>query len=508
MTQTQILILLLSIIPFLNCLSSVSFPKLSDLSSRTTPIIFFAVLLVLNNMFTTDSSSLVLLALTTDISFVLGVDKVSINYLFVFNFFWIIFAFYSRRFLELKKVNDMHPFQMMSALAIAISSLIILSGNLLTILFFCYFLIILRYFITLKFFFQKPDKFSFISLTFLCLEPILLFVAVFLTYHVSGGIDFSQTILSSGLSPSVSHGFPSGIASDTALAPENLGYYKILFTIYFLGLFLSFIAPFYLLNRNIQSDPIITYSVFFLSAALSSFYLLIKLLGTILKVEEGVLVIFREYFIYCESFFLVIIFATSLFLILSRGIKSSFLYLFFHQLALCLFSIITFFIFQKNVLGYPNIINISFISLFLSTSLLCLCLSNVMLFLTRSEKKDLKGLFCHFKITISCLILGILSLIGLAPALSAIEKIQLIKIILDERLLISGLVLIINILTIVIFAWKLLNPLFLKSDQDKYSETDIELAKTIDTDSSLIVPILVTTVAMILLIFPFLNIFL
>lgn len=495
MTQTQIL-LLLSIIPFLNCLSSIGFPKLLDLSSRITPIIFFAVLLVLNNVFTNDSSSLVLLALTADISFVLGVDKLSINYLFVFNFFWIIFAFYSRRFLELKKVNDMHLFQMMSALAIAISSSIILSGNLLTILFFCYFLIILRYFITLKFFFQKSDKFSFISLTFLCLEPILLLVAVFFTYHVSGGIDFSKTI------------FPPGLSPDTALAPENLGYYKILFTIYFLGLFLSFIAPFYLLNRNIQSDPIITYSVFFLSAALSSFYLLIKFLGTVLKVEEGVLVIFREYFIYCESFFLVIIFGTSLFLILSRGIKSSFLYLFFHQLALCLFSIITFFIFQKNVLGYPNIINISFISLFLSTSLLCLCLSNVMLFLTRSEKKDLKGLFCHFKITISCLILGVLSLIGLAPALSAIEKIQLIKIILDERLLISGLVLIINILTIVIFAWKLLNPLFLKSDQDKYSETDIELAKTIDTDFSLIVPILVTTVAMILLIFPFLNIFL
>lgn len=483
MNQTQILLLLLATIPFLDCFAMSGFfalGKKSDLVSRVTPILFLLTLFCLNHSVSNDSS-LVLLALTADISLVLGVDATSLHYLFLLNFFWIIFSFYSWKFLQLKKVSGVNSFRTFTALAISFSSLIIISDNVLTVLFFCYFLMMIRYFFASKFFFKKADKSSYLSLSFIFLEPILLFLAAFLTYHISGKLDFSNVIISSN--------------------HANLIHYQIIWGIYFLGLFLSFLAPFYLFIRNINCDPIITYSFFFLSTGLSSFYIFTKLLGTVFQFDALSLIILRDYFIYFEYFFLVIILAISLVLILSRGIKSSFLYLLFHQVIIALFAMVTFFIFK------PHLIQTSLFSLYLSLTLMFLCLSNLVIYLSLSERKDFKGLCYHLKMTISCLIFGVLSLIGLVPAISIVGKFHLIKIIMEEGLLISGLVLIINTLTIVIFAWKL-RPLFLKSDQEERSEVDIELAKKIDSDYSLIITILATTLAMILLIIPFFNTFL
>ena len=485
MTQTHILLLILSIIPFLNCASTLGFfgfSKPFKLSSRITPILFFIVLFSLHQTLLDDRSSFVFLALSTDISLAFGVDKNSLNYLFLFNLIWVIFAFYSDRFLKIKKVSDVKSFNIFAALAIAITNLMIISDNFLTILFFYYFLMILRYFFASKFFFKKGDKTSILSLTIVCLEPILLFIAIFLTYHLLGDFDFSKTVISS--------------------TSASLSQYIIIFSLYFIGLFLSFLAPLYLLKRDIKCDPVITYALFFLSAALSSFYIFTKLLGTIFKVDEASVLELKNYFIYFEYAFLLIIIPLSVLLILSKGIKSSFIYLVFHQVIMSLFVIITFFTYQ------PHLIFTSLVSSYLSITLLFLCLSNLVIYLSHSENKDLKGLFYNFKITISCLLFALLSLIGLVPGVSAIVNFHLIKIILEEGLLISGLVLIINIISILILAWKILYPLFLKSYQEERLDVDIELAKNIDRDSSLISTILVTTLAMILLIIPFFNTFL
>ena len=119
------------------------------------------------------------------------------------------------------------------------------------------------------------------------------------------------------------------------------------------------------------------------------------------------------------------------------------------------------------------------------------------------------GLFYKLTVTSILFIFGILNLVGAAPALGALEKLFLIKIIFQKKLWISGLILFTNFAGLTFFCWKIFRPLFLRADQEipQADSHDFTLAKNIDFDSSLILTALTVAVAMLLglIFFPLLN---
>jgi formate hydrogenlyase subunit 3/multisubunit Na+/H+ antiporter MnhD subunit len=119
------------------------------------------------------------------------------------------------------------------------------------------------------------------------------------------------------------------------------------------------------------------------------------------------------------------------------------------------------------------------------------------------------GLFYNLKITTILFIFAIANIIGIAPGVGAVEKFFLLKVIFEKKLFLSGIVFIINFVSLGIFSWKIFYPLFRKPSEPKPAD-DINLAKDIDYDSSLILTALIVAIAIFLslVFFPFLTDFL
>jgi formate hydrogenlyase subunit 3/multisubunit Na+/H+ antiporter MnhD subunit len=207
-----------------------------------------------------------------------------------------------------------------------------------------------------------------------------------------------------------------------------------------------------------------------------------------------------------EWIFLVNILATSIFLLFSKGLKSSFFYLFFQQFLFTLFSIFIFAIYDKSA------VCLALFSFLLSITLIFLTTSNFILYLSKSEHKWLGGLFYNLKITSVLFIFAIFNLIGLAPGIGAVEKFYLIKILFQKELIVPGIIFGINFISLLLFAWKVIYPLF---SRDPKSDPEIsveeiksagEIAKAIDSDSSLILSALIVAITIFLglILFPLL----
>jgi len=186
-----------------------------------------------------------------------------------------------------------------------------------------------------------------------------------------------------------------------------------------------------------------------------------------------------------ESFFLLSTLIASILVIISKTIKTSFFYLFFQQLIFTLFAILVFTIFDNSK------VDLSILSFCLNTTLVYICLSNIIAYLSKAENKRIAGLFYYLKVTASLLFFGILFLIGFIPSTAFLEKLHLLKIILNQDLDLAKIIFAINAITIMFFAGRLFYPLFAGS-KEVLSEKDCELAKKIDLHSGLILsPILV-----------------
>lgn len=474
MTQTQFLLVLISIIPFVNCLIiqiCSDSPKLVNIINRTFPILFLVNLIGIYGDAKHYNSYLVLVEATRGVSLGFALDQVAIGFLFLLGFFWLIFIFYSQRFLQLTEARNVNNFKIFFTLIVGFVNLIIISKNLLSILFFYNCLVLICHFFALKFLHKKSTKFSHIFTSILYLESISLFLAIVATYKFTGQIDFAD----------------GGVISEKL----NSAKYAMLLILYLSGLFLSVLLPSYLLHRNANFDPPIIYSLFFLAYGLSSFYIFVKLLAFIFGFESFALVVSKIGFAFFEWIFLANIATASFFLIRSNGLKSSFFYLFFQQFLFTLFLIITFATFDKSA------VSLALISFLFSFTLVFLSLSNFILYLNKAEGKGLDGLFYDLRITSILLIFGIVSLAGIAPSLSGVSTFFLLKIIFKKKLFLTGIIFIVNFASLTFFAWKAIYPLFFKLEKPR-SQTDLELAKNIDFDSSLILTSLVVGIAMFL----------
>ncbi len=486
MTQTQFLIALIALIPFANALIA----KFCDDSSRLVnfiekmlPVLFSINLAGIYGNLERDNSYLVISEATRGIAIGFDIDHLGLVFLLLLNFIWIVFTFYSQRFLRISEAKNSADIKLFLSLIIAFINLIILGKNLLTILFFYNCLIILCHFFGLKFLHKKETKFSAFFTFLLYLESLFLFLAIVATYKFVGQVDFASNGIISGDIDSAKYG--------------------MLLVFYLIGLFLSVLVPFYLLYRDINLDLITIYVLFFLSYAFVSIYILLKVLYSIFGIENFALIFSGTGFAIFEWLFLFNITVAGFCVIVSKGIKSSFFYLFFQQFSFVIFSIFLFATFNESK------ISTAILSFVFSITLIFFCISNFVLHLAKAENKSMVGLFYDLKISTILLLFALGNLLGIAPGVGVVEKFFLLKVIFKQKLIVSAMIILVNFITLVAFAWKAILPFFYHSKEAR-SQIDQELAKSIDFDSSLILSAFTTAVLIVLsLIFsPFLTKFL
>ena len=477
MSQIQFLILVTAAIPLLNLLALQFGWNLGKIFS----VLFLANLIGLYSTLETESVYVSLVRISPELSLGFFVDKIVLGFLFLLSFLWLIFVFYSRRFLDLFELKNSYQFQSFFISIIASINFIILSKNLLTLLLFYNLLILLSYFFAVKFLHKAETIFSRLFMFLLYLESVFFFLAIVATYKFSSSIEFSNTqIIADNFDPTK---------------------YRLLFLLFVAGLFASVLAPFYLLYRSqINLEPLILYVFFFLGYAISSLLIFIRIIASIFGTKTFSLILGQVGFGFFEIVFLLNILLASGLLLMSKGIKSSFFYLFFQQLTFVLFSIFFFENFS------PSRVYIALCSFLLEFTLLFLAISNLILYLTQAQNKNLDGLFYKLIVTCSLLLFALGSMAGIAPSIGLVEKFFLFKTAISEKQYLSLSILITNSLSLLLFGFKIFRPLFWRQ-VDGQNEADNELAKNIDFDSSLILTGLTVAVLMFLglVLFPFLT---
>ncbi len=489
MTQTQFLLFITSIIPFLNCFAiklGSRNARIVDASIIIFPILFLISIFGLNaGLGNGESSHFLIGEAIKDIYLGFFINQSTVSFLFLLGFIWIVFAVYLRRFLHLTQMKNSHEIKIFFVLVVALLNLIILSKNLLTILFFYNCLVILSHFFALRFLHKKRDGYSHLFTILLYLESVLLFLAIAATYKITGQIDF----VSGGLIGKISQ-------------TEKL----ILLFLYVGGLFLSVLFPSFLIYRRVNFDPIITYILFFLAYGFSSLYVISKVITSIFGLKGFAIMIYQTnhdfLFTLVEMVFLINIGASLMFLLLSKNFASSFFYLFFQQLLFALFAIFIFASFDGERL---YLVIISFAT---SLTLIFLCCSNLNFYLTKekikvSDDNSLNqhwygGIYKNMKITTLLLIFGLLGLIGLAPSIAAVEIFVLAKTIYRNGLMISGMVFLLNFIGIALFSLKMIFTIFDRKQENGVEMHDQTIAKNIDSDSSLILTVVTVAIVMII----------
>jgi multicomponent Na+:H+ antiporter subunit D len=485
----QFLLFFIAIIPFVSCL----FMQFLNISEKTVnliekifPILFLANLIGLYGA--KNSHKLIISKVTQGIDLGFSVDAISLKFLFLLNFFWLIYTFYAQRFFQINVTKNAFNLKLFFTATIGFVSSIIISNNLFTMLFFYNGLMILCHFFAVKFLHKEENKFSQLFTFLLYLESIFFFLAIVATYKFIGRIDFVS----------------GGIMHDLEIDATHI----LLFISYFSGLFLSVLFPSYLIYKNINLDSFVTYNLFFLAYAFSSLFIFIKLLALIFGFEIFSQITSASGHLIFEIIFAVNIIVASIFLVLSRGLKTSFFYLFFQQFLFTLFAIFTFATLDEGKILLP------LWSFLLSLTLIFLCFSNLTLYVSKAQNKSLNGLFSDLKITIILLIFAILNLLGLAPTLGALSTFFLLKILLKKKMLFALAICAVNFLSLIIFSFRLLRPLMVRpiaqsideiveksfeKKGQKELQVDQQLAKNIDFDSSLMLTALIVAISMVVL---------
>ncbi|MDX2082711.1 MAG: hypothetical protein SFV53_01820 [Rickettsiales bacterium] len=471
--SAQFLLLLISVIPLLNCGVLAFFQasqKLVNIFSKISPLLFFVSLIGLYNKLNYHKIvDVEIIKIFQDAAFAFKVDWTSLRFLFLLNFIWVIFGFYIHRFLRFLNHQQINNFKLFFAIAVALINFIIIAQNLLTTLFFYDFLILFCHFFAVKFFYKKENKFS--HFTFLLyVESVFFFLAVVATYKFSTQINFSA----------------NGILSDISLVKSF-----ILLVLYLSGLFLTIIFPSYLFCAKNNFDNLTIYILFLFCYAFVSLYIFIKILVAIFGLDNLSAIISQVKLNYLQAILFLNFLLCAFFIIFNKNLKSLLFYLIFNQIIFALSTIFVFAIFDKTKIYLP------LLSFLLSLTLIFLCFSNVILYLEKFPKQNFKGLFYNLKITVSLLIFALLNLIGVVPGISAMEKFFLLKILLKKKLFFATLIFIANTLILTALSGRLIY-LFLSKNSQELSAEDKEFAKIIDFDSSLILTSLTTAIVIFL----------
>ncbi len=461
------------IVPIFSAIIIATIPEnnFKNLIAKFTPIFFCAILCGINSRLQ-NFYSLDVISFSPHISLSFLVNKLVIKILFLLNFIWLICNFYGEKFYHLNAQKNSAKFKIFLAFFIAFLSLIFLAKNLLTLLFAYNCLALTYYFLTTKFIFKTENSTTRIFSFLILIETILLLFAIIFTAKYGESISFDA----------------SGVLND--LTGRQTMY---LFAIYFSGILLTIFTSSYLLyQKNFNFDPAFTYLALPLFFGFGKLCILIKIITEIFSIGAFVVLMDKIGLTIFEIIILINLLISLVWLLFSCDFKAIFFHLFFSQLIFAIFTIFIFALYDEAFIYklLPNFI--------LSITLIFLTFSNIMLYLAKAENKEMSGLFYDMKVTIALMLFGFLNLVGVAPALGAVEKFSLLKIVFQNNLSLAQIIFAVNFFCLFLFTIKLFFPFFAKLEIAK-SELDKKLSAKIDSSASLMLAGLVVAAAMVLL---------
>lgn len=466
----HILLPLILILPFATCI----FSKIKNQTCANdlhilVPIIF---LILLTGLFTFDETARQLLFLQSSGIFSFGfiIDASAAKTLYLLGFVWLIITIYSNGYLKFTSEENPYLFKNLMALIIAFLHLTIVAKNLITLLFFANLLFLTAHIFATNFLYEKEAKIAKILTYLIYFQSFLLFLATVATYKFIHIIDFN--------------------ISEDAFNSINTSSQITILLLYLVALFLVFIIPSYAFCRNIILDSFKIYLFFILGLGVFSFYILMKVVVSFFHLSQFSSLITLLGFINIEVIVVFLLLIPAILIFLSQDFNESVLLLLFGQIIFSIFSSLIFLNY------YPDKPYLPFLSFILSQTLLFLTLSNLSIYKSRAQNNDSKGLFFQLKITLTLMFFAFLNLYGIVPALGMYEKFLILRTIFQEGLVLSGIIFMLNLLILTVFVIKFLMPA-IQTTQIKPTEGDIELARTIDQDSYL----MLTTLVLALVIF-------
>lgn len=467
MTKTQFLLLFLSLIPLLQIISIATIGRnliTMRIISVAIPLFFLANYFnLLDSYINHDKNSLTILNMTRDITIGFFVEPTSLIFLGVIALIWPALSLYCNKYFSLSNEKNNFQFQIFLTAIIAFTIFTTLAKNLISTLLFYQALIFSIYFLSAYFMHKKDMRVSYNMALISLYSLFLFFLASILTYKTMGQLDFAR----------------GGIVNNNF----SLFEYSLLLMLFLAGIALVCIAPIYLTYGNLYYlNPPSVIALFVISYGLLIPLILTKIIYYIFGVDI--------FFSYLKSslikpLILIIIIAnlliSGIFAATGTNLKKMLIYLFFNQLIFAIFSIFA----LESAIYKASII---IIALILTQILIFFCIGNINLYLLGSEDKSINGIFYKSKITISLLIFGLANVVGIAPGIGLTAKYLLLKQSFSHFSFINCLIIIINSALNAVCFFKVVYPMFDKV-QSKNDATNLELAKKIELNPSLILPI-------------------
>ena len=470
MNNGKLLLFVVAFLPMLSWFTLRFFrysPTFYNFCYRLFPILYLINLFQGSNFFTKGLYFFTISESIRGVSLALYADKISVLFLFLIAFIWLLFAFYSTKFFALIGDKNVDYFKEFFVLIISFLVLLILSKNLFTILFFYVCLIVSSHFFGIKYFHKLETKFARFFTFLLYFESFLVFLATVATFKINGQIEFVDKII----------------------LPLNYDefYHGIIFVLFFLGLFLAMIMPFYIFFKNIKFDSLSLLVMFLMAYGFPSVFVFLKIINYIYGIK-GFEVLAKFYGIkFFEFLFLINLVITSFFIFKERDLKSSSFFLFVHQFNFLIFSIFT------HLSGKFNYAFIAFFAFVINFVLIFFCLANFEIYLKKYNDKSYRGLFYLMPISSCILFFAIFSLTGLAPSFSMVDKFFLMSHLIKNQLYFSLVIYLLNFITLLVFSIKIIR-IFVQKEDDPNLVKKTILAKKIDFDSSLILSILILAI--------------
>lgn len=447
--------------------------KFAHFSATFLAILFFVQSWNLGDNYSLELLSLEFLRMPSDFVLALNISAKNKFLLLTLAIIWLNLIIYSKQYFSALKQEDHKAyFNFFLPLIIFLIAGLILSKNLLTLLFFYQFLSLVIYFALSCFAGKKSAKSIRNFGIFLVISPIFFFLAASMTFFKIGEIEF------------VSKGIFGG---------GNVSELFLIFAFYLIAICAIAFAPFYLFFKNLHflNPPILILSL--ISFGFLSIILLLKVIFGIFGAQ-----LFNS--LIDQNSFLLIFLAANLFLsaflaIYSQNLKQILVYLFFNQLILL---VIIFLFFGLNA-KRMQIISTSFL---LGQALVFLIFSNIGLYLKSSKTPNIVGIFAPLKLNVLALIFIFLNFAGLITAVGFVEKFWLFQDASRENSLINIIILALNIGLILFLAVKLIWPMLVKNPHNSQLRN---AGKNLELNFALMLPIILIPAILFLLSFPFLT---
>lgn len=484
--QAKILLIISAFLPLINFLINnfaKKLPKtLASLFDKAFPALFLAILIGIINK-GENVTSVNLFAFNNFFSFSFILTKNIFLSLALLGVMWLILSFYFKRLFGL--LEDGEILENYNFLLIIFSNLIflIISKTLFTaIIFFILFLLINYYFLVI--FFRNDKNATRLSLFFSGFSIFLLILAIILSWKIGLNFDFAA--------------FPNLINQQFS------GHLLIAFLFYFSAFLLWFLLPIYLFFfRKINFSVHLSFIFIFVIGALPNLILFCQILAKTLYFENLQLAFSLMGINFVNLFILVFLTIFAFALAFAKNLENIFFYLLLQRILFAFFALIFFSAFV------PDRIYLPLTTISLEVTLSFLVISNLSNYLIKIKKDKLIALFYSLPINALLLLVVFLSISGFCPSLGMIEKFYLLKFSIINSSYLALLNVAINSFFVIIFSIKFLLPLFLKNNE-KISESQIELAKDFDFDSDFMFGSLILAAFLLLgfLFFPWLiNIF-